>query len=132
MLGNHSKYGIAASESFVRFFLTLMERSSLNTIFNVKALHEALKALDLNDVIRRTLALADDDSPGYAWLDVTGKIYLAESPSEIDGLILFEVKTNNPAFPKEVPFHISSWVLELGLTDFRNHLQGLLESETSK
>jgi hypothetical protein len=105
-----------------------MEPSSPNTIFNVKALHEALKALDITNVVQRTMALADDESPAYAWLDSAGRFQLAESAREIDGLLLFQVSEYDPEFG-HVNYHIAPWLKEIGLLDFHDKLRSILNQE---
>jgi hypothetical protein len=106
-----------------------VEPNPFKSIFNVNALQDVLNNLDLTDVVQRTMALADDESPAYAWLDAAGEIQLAESAREIDGLVLFQVKEYNPE-SCEVNFKIATWIHEIGLVDFESLLRSALEAES--
>ncbi len=108
-----------------------MESITFESIFNVNTLKHALENLNITDVVRRTLELADDDAPGYAWLDSSGKIQLTESAREIDGLVFFEAWEPCSEFRYEENFRIAKWIHEIGFTDFEIRLRVALESEAS-
>jgi hypothetical protein len=102
-----------------------VEPNPYELILNVNALQDALINLDLTDLVRQTRALADDNSSAYAWLDSAGRIQIAESVREIDGLILFQVSEPNPEFSDQ-NYHIPGWVKELGLLEFHENLRSVL------
>jgi hypothetical protein len=108
-----------------------VESTTFKSIFNVNALESALGNLDITDVVRRTIVLADDDSPGYAWLDASGQIQFSESPREIDGLVFFEVCEPSSEIRNEETFRIAKWIREIGFTDYEIRLRVALESEDS-
>lgn len=58
------------------------------SILNPDAVRAALKRLDLGEVAKRTIELAEDYMPGCAWLDAHGKVCFGETLSEVDGLML--------------------------------------------
>lgn len=61
-------------------------------IFNVVVLRAGLGRLDLAEVAKRTLEVAEDYMPGCAWLDERGEVHYAETMSEVDGLVLCQAR----------------------------------------
>jgi hypothetical protein len=130
-LNDHSSFAFAALEPLISIIGIRVESTTFKSIFNVKALKHALENLNLPDVVRRTIALADDDSPGYAWLDASGQIQFSESPREIDGLVFFEVCEPSSEIRNEETFRIAKWIQGIGLTELETLLRSVLEAETS-
>lgn len=60
----------------------------LESIFNHDVLRAALGRLDLAEVARRTVEVAEDYMPGCAWLDSAGIVHYAETLGEVEGLVL--------------------------------------------
>jgi len=90
-----------------------MHANRESSIFNINQLHAALEKLDLNEVAKRTLELAEDYMPGCAWLDANGEIRFAETMGEVDGLVLCQATEVDEDSPDEVPFWVASWLEEL-------------------
>ena len=83
------------------------------TIFNINQLRGALEQLDLNEVAKRTIELAEDYMPGCASLDASGNVHFAETMGDVDGLVLCQATEVDPDSPDEVPFWVASWLDEL-------------------
>ena len=83
------------------------------SIFNISQLHAALGRLDLDEVAKRTIELAEDYMPGGAWLDANGEIHFAETMGEVQGLVLCQATEFDEDSPDEVPFWVASWLDEL-------------------
>lgn len=102
-----------APEVWIDNQFTSMDAAHEPTIFNIDQLRAALELLDLNEVAIRTLELAEDYMPGAAWLDRQGKVHIAETMSQVDGLVLCQATEVDPDSPDEVPFWVASWLDEL-------------------
>lgn len=102
-----------APESFICAYVISMHANRESSIFNINQLHAALEKLDLNEVAKRTLELAEDYMPGCAWLDANGEIRFAETMGEVDGLVLCQATEVDEDSPDEVPFWVASWLEEL-------------------
>jgi hypothetical protein len=72
-----------------------------------------LERLDLADIAKHTVELAEDYMPGCAWLDANGEIQHAETMGEVDGLVLCQATDVDPDSADEVPFWVASWLEEL-------------------
>jgi len=97
---------------FVCALLTRMDVNHETSIFDSKQLRAALERLDLADIAKHTLELAEDYMPGAAWLDSQGKVHFAETMSQVDGLVLCQATEVDPDSPDEVPFWVASWIDE--------------------
>jgi hypothetical protein len=89
-----------------------MDAHQETSIFNFNQLRAALERLDLNEVAKGTLELAEDYMPGCAWLDGDGAINFAETMGEVDGLVLCLSREQDECSPDEVPFWLASWLDE--------------------
>ena len=107
-------------------WLTNMDANHETTIFNISQLHAALGRLDLDEVAKRTIELAEDYMPGCAWLDAQGNALYGETLREIEGLVLCmategetedEVDEDSDERSEgevdDVPFWVASWLDEL-------------------
>ena len=90
-----------------------MDAHPETSILNISQLRVVLERLDINEVAKRTIELAEDYMPGCAWLDSQGKVQYAETMSEVDGLMLCQATEVDPDSPDEVPFWVASWLDEL-------------------
>lgn len=79
------------------------------SIFDISQLQAALERLDLNEVAKRTIELAEDYMPGCAWLDSQGEIHIAETMGEVQGLVLCQATEVDEDSPDEVPYWVASW-----------------------
>lgn len=104
-----------------------------DSIFNVDALRAALGRLDLSDVARRTVDVAEDSMPGCAWLDAAGNVQFAETMSEVDGLVLCQA--HEPDEDDEVGdcCWVGGWLRESGLHEEAERLEAelLMNLDTS-
>ncbi|MCL4283471.1 MAG: hypothetical protein KJZ62_00060 [Fimbriimonadaceae bacterium] len=87
-----------------------MDANQEPSIFNISQLHAALGRLDLDEVAKRTIELAEDYMPGGAWLDANGEIHFAETMGEVQGLVLCQATEFDEDSPDEVPFWVASWL----------------------
>jgi len=90
-----------------------MDVNHETSIYDINQLHLSLEKLDLNEVAKRTTELAEDYMPGAAWLDRQGKVHIAETMSQVDGLVLCQATEVDPHSPDEVPFWVASWLDEI-------------------
>lgn len=94
----------------------------LESIFNLDVLRAALGRLDLAEVAKRTLELAEEQMPGCAWLDATGTLHFAETMSEVDGLVLCQVRELGEDEELADCIWVGGWLCELGLDEFAGRL----------
>mgnify|MGYP000996611823 CR=1 FL=1 len=106
-----------------------MDAAHEPTIFNIDQLHAALGRLDLNEVAKRTTELAEDYMPGAAWLDRQGKVHIAETMNQVEGVVLCQATEVDPDSPDEVPFWVASWLDEL-FPDIAERLRTALAEAT--
>lgn len=114
---------------YVRAVFTSMDAHPETSILNISQLRVVLERLDINEVAKRTIELAEDYMPGCAWLDSQGKVQYAETMSEVDGLMLCQATEVDPDSPDEVPFWVASWLDEL-YPDFADRLRDALAEAT--
>lgn len=98
---------------YVRALFTSMDAHHETSIFNISQLRMSLEKLDLNEVAKRTIELAEDYMPGCAWLDSQGEIHIAETMGEVQGLVLCQATEVDEDSPNEVPYWVASWLDEL-------------------
>lgn len=89
-----------------------MDAAHEPTIFNIDQLRVVLERLDSIEVATRTTELAEDYMPGAARLDRQGRVHIAETMSQVDGLVLCQATEVDPDSPDEVPFWVASWLDE--------------------
>lgn len=114
---------------YVRALFTSMDAHHETTILNISQLRTSLERLDLNEVAKRTIELAEDYMPGCAWLDSQGNIHFAETMGDVDGLVLCQATEVDPDSPDEVPFWVASWLDEL-FPDIAERLRDALAGAT--
>jgi len=102
------------------------------SIFDVDALKAALGRLDLAEVARRTLEVAEDYMPGCAWLDAAGAVRFAETMSEVDGLVLCQARETDEGDELDDCYWVAGWVREVGLEEVADRLESeLIQSLTA-
>jgi hypothetical protein len=106
-----------------------MDARHETSVFNINQLRTSLERLDLNEVARRTIELAEDYTPGAAWLDSQGNVHVAETMGEVEGLVLCQATQADEDSPDEVPFWVASWLEEI-LPDFAERLRTALAEAT--
>lgn len=87
-----------------------MDAAHEPTIFNIDQLRVSLERLDLNEVAKRTLELAEEYMPGCAWLDGQGEVHFAETMAEVDSLVFCQGTEVDEDSPDEVSFWVASWL----------------------
>ncbi|MBX3108942.1 MAG: hypothetical protein KF743_07160 [Fimbriimonadaceae bacterium] len=97
-----------------------------NSIFNVDVLKAALGRLDLAEVARRTVEVAEDYMPGCAWLDPAGDLQFAETMSEVDGLVLCQAHEPEEEDELDDSYWVAGWVREVGLLEVAERLESEL------
>jgi len=106
-----------------------MDVNHETSIYDINQLRVVLERLDLNEVAKRTIELAEEYMPGCAWLDGQGEVDFAETMSEVDGLVLCHATEPDEDSPDEVPFWVASWLNEL-FADIAERLQTALAEAT--
>lgn len=92
------------------------------SIFNHDVLKAALGRLDLAEVARRTVEVAEDYMPGCAWLDSAGIVHYAETLGEVEGLVLCQSTEQDLDDDSAIPFWVASWVTDFGFPDIAERL----------
>ena len=108
-----TQQAIPGPGGFVYTWVTSMDANHEISIFNITQLRGALEQLDLNEVAKRTIELAEDYMPGCAWLDARGNVHFAQTMGEVYGLVLCQATEVDPDSPDEVPFWLAPWLDEL-------------------
>lgn len=93
-----------------------------DTIFDLDALGAALGRLDLVEVARRTVEVAEVYMPGCAWLGANGVVHYAETLGEVEGLVLCQSTEQDPDDDSAIPFWVAAWVTDLGFPELAEQL----------
>lgn len=96
------------------------------SILNIVVLRAVLGRLDLAEVARRTVELAEDYMPGCSWLDERGEVHYAETMSEVVGLVLCQVREPDEEDELDDCCWVGTWLRYVGLREAAEQLEAAL------